>query len=293
MPHQLLTSHQTQRANAIQRGSFPSLLSPKSDIQNVNIDGYVRHLSDWLVILEIPIDTFISRCKPGRSVVTALLGKVQHGKDLDNYNRLRPIILPPRRLSKPKLRRRILGKWLTLRANYSTPITDLAYSILFNHIYPNYRLKRGTYLSLDMFVRYYGLIDTQDEKYVFDSAIQALTRHGVLTLIVDKYYATPKAAQLFFTDEVFRIGVIKYQKFAPVYNKLITDHIVYSVPRLMAGKSPGYEQFRKLCKKFNIKRTKLTLGAHLKQIFDIIDQRFEIDDAGFLPPTRDAYPPTP
>jgi len=76
--------HRLELIKSTTRGACAGGIPSNCEILDININGYVRNLSDWLAIFDMHVETFASRCRPGLPVARALGLQPVQGQYLDN-----------------------------------------------------------------------------------------------------------------------------------------------------------------------------------------------------------------
>jgi len=267
------------RLRSFHRGMMASNIPSDCEIYDVNINGHVRNLSDWLAIVSMPLHVFAERCKPGYPVAIALgLKRQQRIEYLDNSVAYQ--ITRPRKLT--HLARRItkFRRYITRQEPANVEVTHIASSVMFRHAFNAWKTQRPFVSNTQEFYPWANVLHDKISHENHASAIALLERQGFLVPTSSGHMPTAFATDNLYTERIWLLGALEKLNWGVEYQE-VEPQKIYSLVSLMKGRRPGYELFRYYCKVHKVKfgGAKI-LGKDLLNIFAFLDEQAGYDYIG-------------
>lgn len=273
-----------QRLREISRGSMAHTIPPNCEITDININGYVRNLSDWLAVVVMDVYTFAERCRPGRPVAVVLGLKPERKREyLDNFAPCK--ITLPTKLSQLKRRITKFRRYITAQERANIEVTHIASQLMFTKSFKAWKIQKPFNSTAQDYYSWANVLKDKPSLKNFDDAVALLIRHGFLMKMKEGYMPTAYAIDNLFTERIWLLGAMQKLNWLQEYSE-IDPLKVYSPANLMKGRSPGYELFRYYCKVHKIKLGgRIILGRDLLNVLSFLDEHAAVDYSGEKLPT--------
>lgn len=267
--------HIKERIRKVQRGSFPEAIPPHLEIHDIDINGHVRHLSDWLVITNTTLEELADSVRPDMPTAEALGFK---RIKLQPSTRVYLDKFPPPLRDIPA-RTTKLRRFLSQRHRVSGEITHIASCIIFQHAFKFWQQHKDFELpSPRIYFPHIESLDDPEASHAYDTAISLLTDYNFIAPLTasTKYFVTLQGAESLYTDKIWKLGSIEKLSWVTAYGLHIHSDQLYSVAEFLRGKSPGYALFKKQVQKLKIRYKRIMTGDQFLSLLHRLDEEASV-----------------